>query len=418
MSVLPPGKMRTLGAGMLFAASRLIQIVVILAATRTMTKDDAGSMLYLLGYLTLAQSICSLGLEYHGNYQFPRLIRRGRAQETWQFLALTLAIAVPMAAAGSFGLLSYAGIMQAPDRGWIMLAVALAIAASTVRRVARTALIASSQRAAGLLHDSLLFNLVLIIAIFAVRPASLIENAALLAVASTLAFAAALYSIGRTLGPSPSRAQLWGGRRKSLAVVRQAMPAFIAQSAPLILNRADVLLIAPLASVADVASYSVAIRLTFAISVFLELEIMLYGPALLGSGSLSKADLRKLCRKVMTQAAALAFVAGFVLLIFAEQLITLLFGPDYADSTLIFQVLIAGKMLTAPFQPIQAIFAAHGQSRSVARILLIGAVISIGLCVVLIPRYGALGAAIATSATLLILSIGYARLLLRMLRLT
>ena len=416
MTAKASGKLRALGNAGLFAAARLIQIVVILVATRTMTKDNAGGVLYLLGYLTLAQSVCSLGLEYYGNYHFPRLKRRGRLNEAWQFLALVLLVAVPLGAVSTLGLLTYGEILQDASLGWIMLAIALAIVASTVRRVSRTVLVASNQRALALLHDTLLFNLALIAAIMVVRPTAMAQSAALIAAASGVAFVAALFSVGRTLGLSPASASLWGGRRKSLATVRRAIPAFIAQSAPLILNRADVLLIAPLASVADVASYSVAIRLTFAISVFMELEVMLYGPKLLNSTSLDKPGLRQLCRKVMLESAAVAFAAGLILMLFAKPLIGLLFGAEYTDATLIFQVLVLGKMLTAPFLPIQTIFAAHGQSRSVARILLVGAATSLALFLFLIPRYGALGAAIATSATLVILSIGYVRLLTRMLR--
>lgn len=409
-------KLRPIGTAVLFAATRVVQIVVILVATRTMTKDNAGGVLYLLSYLTFAQSVCSLGLEYYGSYHFPRLIQRSRAHEAWQFLALVMAIALPLAAVSSLGLLTYTGIQQDADKDWILLAVAFAIAASTVRRVARTLLIASNQRVAGLLHDTLLFNVALICAFVLFRPISLAENAGLLAMAAALAFAAALYSIRRTLGPQPAPARLWGGQRKSFALVGRAMPAFVAQSMPLLLNRADVLLLAPLASVADVASYSVAIRLTFAISVFLELEIMLYGPKLLNSTRLDKAALRKLCLKVMTEAAAVSLIAGLLLMVFAERMIVALFGLQYAEATPIFQVLVLGKMLTAPFQPIQTIFAAHGQSRHVARILVVGAVTSLSLFLVLIPRYGALGAAIATSVTLAILSVGYARLLVRLLR--
>jgi O-antigen/teichoic acid export membrane protein len=89
-------------------------------------------------------------------------------------------------------------------------------------------------------------------------------------------------------------------------------------------------------------------------------------------------------------------------LLFGEPLIRLIFGPAYVGATIPLAILIVGQVANALFGAVTAIAIA---ARREAGALGAHAVSTIGnllLCVVLVPRFGAAGAAAASAVSLIV----------------
>jgi O-antigen/teichoic acid export membrane protein len=89
----------------------------------------------------------------------------------------------------------------------------------------------------------------------------------------------------------------------------------------------------------------------------------------------------------------------------AEPLTLLLFGERYAQSGWIMAVLAFGYYFNAALGFNADTLRIHGRLRYTVIIDFVATFISIGLCVILIPRYGAIGAAIGTCGTLVLYNI-------------
>jgi O-antigen/teichoic acid export membrane protein len=93
------------------------------------------------------------------------------------------------------------------------------------------------------------------------------------------------------------------------------------------------------------------------------------------------------------------FLATFSL---AQPLTLLLFGERYAQSGLIMAVLAFGYYFNAALGFNADTLRVFGNLRYIVAIDVVAMIASLGLSLILIPRYGALGAAIGTSGTLVV----------------
>ena len=102
--------------------------------------------------------------------------------------------------------------------------------------------------------------------------------------------------------------------------------------------------------------------------------------------------------------AVISFPIFLVTFALAEPYI-LLFGERYAQSGLIMAVLAFGYYFNAALGFNADTLRIYGKLRLTVVIDFLAMFVSVGLSLMLIPRYGAVGAAIATSVTLIIYNI-------------
>ena len=86
----------------------------------------------------------------------------------------------------------------------------------------------------------------------------------------------------------------------------------------------------------------------------------------------------------------------------AEPTTVLLFGARYHDAAILLAVLSIGMYLNAALGYNTLTLMTHGQVGYVARVNLAAAVVNVGLSLAVIPRYGAVGVAVANAATLVV----------------
>jgi O-antigen/teichoic acid export membrane protein len=96
-------------------------------------------------------------------------------------------------------------------------------------------------------------------------------------------------------------------------------------------------------------------------------------------------------------AVGLAAAVGGVVL--ARPLLEALYGAEYAPAASAFAVLLAALLLMAFSRPYRVLLVAERQQGLDLRILLVSAVVNVAGNIVLLPRYGLLGAASATLAS-------------------
>ena len=88
---------------------------------------------------------------------------------------------------------------------------------------------------------------------------------------------------------------------------------------------------------------------------------------------------------------------GVGLFVLAEPFITVYFGPQYSDSALSLRILIVGVVLMGVTRPINAVLQATGWVRQTELVSAGALVINIMCNVILIPRFGIIGAAVGTT---------------------
>ncbi len=102
---------------------------------------------------------------------------------------------------------------------------------------------------------------------------------------------------------------------------------------------------------------------------------------------------------------ALVLPVLLTVFVFADLLIGLLFGEGYRSGSLAFQILLIGVLFCIVASVNNSILSGIGQPAKVTKIVLLAAGVNVMVNVLLIPRYGISGAALATSVSYLILLI-------------
>lgn len=188
--------------------------------------------------------------------------------------------------------------------------------------------------------------------------------------------------------------------RHSLFV--SALPFWVITLASFGNDSLGVLLLGMLGSVKDAGIFGVAARLALPLS-FLSASVQaVYEPRFSGAfrtGSLTR--LRQEFRTSLKHSFVMAAAMLVVMALLAEPLL-LLFGHGFAEAELPFTVMLIGLCIMAAFGPAGSFLAMTGKAQYNAWIALASLPASILLHVLLIPAYGALGAAGATTIVLIV----------------
>jgi O-antigen/teichoic acid export membrane protein len=198
--------------------------------------------------------------------------------------------------------------------------------------------------------------------------------------------------IRRELPPGPVRHRLreWAGA---------SLPMAGTDLATLALAYVDVLLVGLFLPAEDVAVYFAATRL---------LQFVVFAPYAASAASAQRfADaqargdrtlLGALVHRTARLTALLTMVAGAGVALAAPELLSL-FGPGFATSLPVLAILIAGVLAQGLCGPAEDVLTMLGAERTCALLSAACLVPAVALNLVLIPRYGVGGAAVAMAAT-------------------
>ena len=167
-----------------------------------------------------------------------------------------------------------------------------------------------------------------------------------------------------------------------------------------IYHNIDIIMIGYFLTSTDVGYYAIAISLSrFFWLVPRAISTVVY-PAI--SEYWAKNDIRairKLVDKATKYCACILVFAGMFIIFFVKDIITFLFTSEFLPAVLPLTILIIGTVTYGILSSIGVIFASAGKINVVLKISAIGAVVDVLLNIALIPTYGIIGAATATTAS-------------------
>jgi len=170
-------------------------------------------------------------------------------------------------------------------------------------------------------------------------------------------------------------------------------------------TRADSLLLGSLAGVRDVAIYFVALRISQSTSLTLGVFNSLLGPNISARHAVGDADgLRRLARKYALAIVVVNLLSVLPVVLLCRPLVGL-FGADFLPAVTPLLILCAGQVIQSLAGPAGSFLVYCNREAQSARIFTATCAASIVLNVLLIPRFGASGAALAATTSLALKSV-------------
>jgi O-antigen/teichoic acid export membrane protein len=217
--------------------------------------------------------------------------------------------------------------------------------------------------------------------------------AALLVVAEAVSAATLLFGARKISRPVLSiDLDLW---RK---VLRSSVPLGLTGLCVAIINRADFIMLERMTDLQQVGLYSAAYRVT---NVLESLPLMLMGTIypLMSRAASDRDQLRVVFRQSVILLGAIALPMGIAVSVGAPLIVRLLFGQRFAGADRALSVLVWSTASLYVAIVAGNLLISIGRERTNLLLNVIGAALNMLLNILLIPRWGFVGAAVATSAT-------------------
>lgn len=183
--------------------------------------------------------------------------------------------------------------------------------------------------------------------------------------------------------------------------MRGALPFALIGGAMLINNQADVLMLGFFRSAEEVGVYSVAAQSAVLVGFLLQAATAVVAPHF---ASLHAAgDVRRLWMLVNRIAMLVTLGSLPIVVVFAfagAEILGFVFGDEFRAGGLVLLILATGYLVNGAFGPVGALLQMTGNERATARMLWYTAGLNILLNAVVIPYYGAVGAASSTALTI------------------
>jgi O-antigen/teichoic acid export membrane protein len=217
-------------------------------------------------------------------------------------------------------------------------------------------------------------------------------------VATALAFVAGLILL-RRIAPTSN----FGSEARSLhrEWIRAGMVLGIASSAMMVNRNLDMVMLGSLRPAEEVGVYKIAVTLATLSSIALNLLNLVVQPRI--AQMFAASDINGI-RRLVTMVSRVGFATGCVVAMifygFGERLIVAAFGGDYSEAQTTLKILVLGQLANTFFGPVIMVLNMTGHERIVMWSVIACALGNIALNALLIPIYGATGAAIATATTL------------------
>lgn len=231
----------------------------------------------------------------------------------------------------------------------------------------------------------------------------------LLDIEITIINAAILYAIGRisvtfTVGLYWRRLFQFKGSKtlQSKPMLKVALPLLLVTSTSVIAASADTIMLGWLSSTKEVGLYSVALRLGLLSNIFLMISVSTLAPKIASLyAEKKKKELEKMIQQVTKGLfiLGLAVLVGYVLL---GKFILNFWGDEFVTSYAILIIITMGQFVNVSTGSTGVILMMTGFEKNLSRITLTALALNIILNLILIPHYGAAGAAIATTSTVIL----------------
>lgn len=203
--------------------------------------------------------------------------------------------------------------------------------------------------------------------------------------------------------------------RKQIGLQRQApryetrkwlaslLPLSLVTAASLINSRLDILMLGVLSKAEDVAHYGIAVQLAGLVLMGQTIVNSIVAPKIARLYRQSEhAKMSQMITQAARISATIALSVFLFIFFFGAIIIEVLLGVEYAGTWLIALILCGGNLITSALGPVAKVMDMTGNERVMAKLVWFSALANGVMNVVLVPLYGAVGAAAATLIALLI----------------
>lgn len=170
----------------------------------------------------------------------------------------------------------------------------------------------------------------------------------------------------------------------------------------LINGKTDILILGMFRADADVGIYRVAVQMAALVVFGLQVVNAIQGPHI--AHLFTKGDMPRL-QKMVTRSAqaifAFALAAVLVIVLFGKFLIETLFDPAFSAAYVPLVIICVGQLVNAAMGSVGSLLNMTGHEKDTMTSVFIGAAINVTLNFALTPTWGPIGAAIATTTTLI-----------------
>jgi O-antigen/teichoic acid export membrane protein len=397
-------------AGQVFAV--LVNLATQIVLVRYLSKTSFGAFAYALAIVSLAETIAALGLRRGVSRFVPIYEERGdlaRAAGTLAFAGGTvvgLGLAVVLVVEALRDLI--AGAVATEPASEMLLAILILLAPVQAVESLLDGAFAVFARPRAIVARRFVYTPVV----------RLLVVALLVASDSTVTFLAAGYVAAGGAGVAVYSMMLWKllARRGLLdsfrrglivlpirEVLRFTVPLLTNDLRGVLVNSVGVIVLGVVAGAADAASLRavlpVSLTLTYVLGAFGTLFVPL-ASRLYARGHVAELD--RLYWQTAGWSAVFSFPVFALAFAFATPLTVALFGERYADAGPVLAALVVGHFATAAVGPNGVLLAVYGHVGYLVWTNIAAIVVNIVLSVTLIWWFGAVGAAIAATGTLLV----------------
>ena len=185
---------------------------------------------------------------------------------------------------------------------------------------------------------------------------------------------------------------------RAWSIFRASVPLIIGQALRALINVFDVVLLALLIGEVAVGLYTAAYRICFLVMLIAHSLQVAYLPDLSRAAHRSAARAGELVNRALEFSAALAVPMAVGGIVLASPLLVHLFGPEYGEGAEAFRLLLVSLAFIFLHGVFGLTLLAHDRTRVLMWIQAFGATLNVILNLILIPRHGIVGAAVATVA--------------------
>jgi O-antigen/teichoic acid export membrane protein len=395
-------------AGQAFALVANLAVQVLLV--RYLSKSSYGVFAYALSIVTLGEAIASFGLRRGVGRFLPIYEERGELDKVAGTLVFAIATVLSMGLAFVLVVIGLGGVISDSFSGEpAATAVITAILVlAPIQAVANLldGMFAVFTRPRAILLRKFVYTPVMrliMVVMLSLAGAGVVP----FAVGYTVIGGAGTVVYGAMLITTLRERRLWERLRRGRMTfpIRELLsftvPLLTNDLAFAFVNAAGAVMLGLLAGAQDVAELRAVVPVAMTMSYVLSSFGLLFVP--LASRLFARGDTEELNR-LYWQTAGWTTVLSYPIFIvsvgLAEPLTLLLFGDRYASSASLLQVLAVGRFITAAAGPNSVLLGVYRRVGFLVATNLVAMVTSLGLNLLLIPPFGAMGAAIAATATL------------------
>ncbi len=186
---------------------------------------------------------------------------------------------------------------------------------------------------------------------------------------------------------------------------KMAFPLFLIVGLSLISTRLDIAMLSIIRGTDDIGVYSASSRISEIMVFCLASTNAFVVPTISSLYSQRKKNELEKFIKIVTRSIALLTLPLLILLIFFGNKILLFFGEGFNSGYVILNILILGQSSSLIAGPVGPLLMMTGNQNEAIKHISVSALINFILNILLIPKWGMLGAAISTSTSLIILNL-------------